>query len=197
MELRCYHPHRCYCPDHSYLSAEITAFSRRRPLFPRFVPEVKKAVSDVFDDFPSFKRSYRTRNFVRSSSMVTFSLSLSSICRKTLYSSGSARRKYRQTTSSSMSEPFERILRTFLIIAAKTGMGLAPGLTRLGVSDWRHCTWAPGVDALYVSTSARHPAAGEEAWRKISRSPLLAIARDRMFQAMKCFCIFSWGKASC
>ena len=165
MELRCYHPHRCYYPDHSCLSAEITAFSRRRPLFPRFVPEVRKAVSDVFDDFPSLKRSYRARNSVRNSSMVSFSLSLSSICRNILYSSGSARRKSRQTTSSSMSEPFKRILRTFLIIAAKTGMGLASGLTRLDVSDWRHCTLAPTVDALYVSTSARHPAAGEEAWR--------------------------------
>ena len=76
-------------------------------------------------------------------------------------------------------------------------MGLGPGLTRLDVSVCRHCTLAPRVDALYVPTSARHPAAGEEAWRKVSRSLLLAIARERMFQAMKCFCVFSWGKASC
>ena len=69
-------------------------------------------------------------------------------------------------------------------------MGLAPGLTRLYVNDWRHCTSAPRVGALYVSTSARHPAAGEEAWRKVSRSSVLAIARERMFQAIKCFCIF-------
>ena len=108
-------------------------------------------------------------------------------------SSGSARRTNRQTVSSSISEPFARMLRTSSIIAAKTGMGLAPGLTRLDVSDWRHCTLAPRVDALYVSTSARHPAAGEEAWRKVPRSPLSAIARERMFQAMKCFCTFSWG----
>ena len=84
-----------------------------------------------------------------------------------------------------MSEPFARILLTSSTIAAKTGMGLAPGLTRLDVSDWRHCTLAPRVDALCVSTSARHPAAGEEAWRKVSRSPLLAIARERMVQAMR------------
>ena len=51
--------------------------SRRRPLFPPFVPEARKAVLDVFDDFPSFKRSYRARNSVRCRSMVSFSFSLS------------------------------------------------------------------------------------------------------------------------
>ena len=54
-------------------------FSRQRPLFPRFVPEARKAMSDIFDDFPSFKRSYWARNFVRARSMVSFSFYLSSI----------------------------------------------------------------------------------------------------------------------
>ena len=53
------------------------------------------------------------------------------------------------------------------------------------------------MDALYVSTSARHPAAGEEAWCKVSRSSLSAIAREINFQAMKLFFTFSRGKASC
>ena len=76
-------------------------------------------------------------------------------------------------------------------------MGLASGLTRLDVSDWRHCTLKPRVDALYVSTSARHPATGEEAWRKVSRSALsVMIVREGIFLTMKWFCIFSRGKAS-
>ena len=54
-------------------------FSRRRLLFPGFVPEAREAVSDVFDDFLSVKRSYRARNSVRSRSMVSFSIFLSSI----------------------------------------------------------------------------------------------------------------------
>ena len=53
--------------------------SWRRLLFPGFVPEARKAVSDVFDDFPPFKRSYRARNSVRSRSMVSVSLFLPSI----------------------------------------------------------------------------------------------------------------------
>ena len=48
-----------------------------------------------------------------------------------------------------------------------------------------------------MSTSARHPEAGEKAWRKVSYSPLFAIACERMFQVMRCFCTFSWGKAYC
>ena len=89
------------------------------------------------------------------------------------------------------------MFQTSSVIAAKTGMGLAPGLTRLDVNDWRQCTLAPRVDALYVSTSARHPAVGEKAWRNVSRSPLFAIAREKMFEAMNCFWTFTRGKASC
>ena len=62
-------------------------FSRRRLLFSGFVPGARKAMSDVFDDFPSFKRSYRARNSVRSRSMASFTLFISSIWRNTLYSS--------------------------------------------------------------------------------------------------------------
>ena len=89
------------------------------------------------------------------------------------------------------------MLRASSTIAGKTGMGLAPGLARLDVSDWRNCTLVPRVDALYVSTIARYLAAGEEAWRKVPRSPLPAIARERILQAMKWFCTFSWKRASC
>ena len=74
MELRCYHP-----PVLFLNSADISAFFQAASANLRFVLEANKKVSDDFDDFPFFKRSYRARNTVLSGSVVSFSLSLSSI----------------------------------------------------------------------------------------------------------------------
>ena len=157
-------PHRP--PVLFFISADIAAFFPRRP-FPDSFQRQKKQCRTISTILPPFKRSYLARNSVRSRLVVSLSFFCSSICRNTLYLSGSGCRKRKQITSSTVYEPFARMLRTFSIIAAKTGVGLAPGLTWLDVSAWRYCTFAPQVDALYVSSSARYPAAGEEAWCKI------------------------------
>ena len=82
-------------PSFFFVLLTFPHFSRRRPLITAKFQEQEKTVSDDFDDFPYFERSYQARNSVPSRSMVRVSLSLSSIRLTTLYSSDSARRKSR------------------------------------------------------------------------------------------------------
>lgn len=139
-----------------------------RFLFLHPVPDARKALSDdLEDEFPPFRRSHSARNSIRRRSMV--------------YSSGSARGESSQTTSFSMSEPLARIFHTSPIITAKTRIVLAPGFTSLDVIDRRHWPLAPIVDALCVSTSARHSAAGKVVCLRVSRSLLPLSAHERMF----------------